>query len=316
MPSRTGRSGTILVIGMACVASLGCNRRLLSLVFDVPDRPARVAASPVQAVQLPEWLVTDEDSIRPPIEATLDPDSAVALLPRDHAGNIDWMEALRTEVIKPRSAAPGRVPVDRPGSFRFGFDFFFPGPNETFDAYFPHSAHTEWLDCRQCHSRIFKYRGTEIKMADVFAGKFCGECHGKVAFPVLTACERCHTTLEQPADRAKPDLLGTLVMSRISGSNPDSSILGNATGVRTNAFPLAVFPHWVHRTRYRCKSCHMELFEPRNGANLITMADIAEGRACGTCHNGNTAFAANFGECERCHVPPEPAEPPGAAPGQ
>ncbi len=66
------------------------------------------------------------------------------------------------------------------------------------------------------------------------------------------------------------------------------------------------FPHWVHRIRYRCKTCHMQIFEPRQGANRITMADIGAGQACGVCHDGQTAFASGFGECERCHVAPTP----------
>ena len=70
-----------------------------------------------------------------------------------------------------------------------------------------------------------------------------------------------------------------------------------------DGLPPAVFPHWVHRVRFTCKTCHMDLFEPEAGANEITMADISAGRSCGTCHNGRVAFDAGFGSCQRCHQP-------------
>ena len=295
-----------VMVALGVVTTTGCNRRLLSLFFDVPPRPPtprQEAQSAAQIAELKRILEGDPDTIRPAIERTLDPDSALKVLPRDHAGNVDWVTALKTGVIKPRGAIPGSPNPDKPGTFTFAFDFLFPGPDTTFDASFPHSTHTAWLNCAQCHPRIFKYRGAQIKMADVFQGKFCGECHGKVSFPVLTACERCHTKLQMPANRAQPELLGTIQMRRAQATRADSTLEGNAAGVRTEDFPTARFPHWLHRVRYTCKACHMGVFEPKAGANRIVMKDITEGRACGKCHNGATAFPATFGYCERCHAP-------------
>jgi len=45
------------------------------------------------------------------------------------------------------------------------------------------------------------------------------------------------------------------------------------------AFPPAVFQHWLHRIRYRCDACHDSLFEMKQGATVVTMASIAEGKA-------------------------------------
>jgi len=62
------------------------------------------------------------------------------------------------------------------------------------DAYFPHNIHTYWLDCKNCHPSIFPINDMQlsrISMTEIFKGKFCGRCHGKVAFPV-TDCSRCH----------------------------------------------------------------------------------------------------------------------------
>lgn len=51
------------------------------------------------------------------------------------------------------------------------------------------------LKCNECHSKIFKMKkgSTVFKMADINAGKFCGECHnGKRAFKPAGNCAKCH----------------------------------------------------------------------------------------------------------------------------
>ncbi|MEZ4417249.1 MAG: cytochrome c3 family protein [Gemmatimonadota bacterium] len=338
------RSAAVAVLA-GCSLLAGCSRQFLSLFLDIPEptpAPVQVAAQPAPT-PLSTLLHLDPDTVRPPIEGTLDPDSAVALLPRDPAGNIDWMEALRSGVIKPRSALPdSQPPLALPPQFTFAFDFYFKGPAEQLDAFFPHSSHTQWVDCRQCHGRVFKYQDNTITMAGIFQGEWCGSCHGKVAFPPVTDCERCHRSLPMPPNRAQPELLGTITMARLtvtdssavapaaapdsaSGSGDSTTVAasGAAEGAGTppaveraygaESLPPAKFPHWVHRIRYTCKTCHLTLFEPKAGANHVTMTDISEGRACGACHDGITAFAAGFNECQRCHVPaPPPAPTPGA----
>lgn len=61
-----------------------------------------------------------------------------------------------------------------------------------------------------------------------------------------------------------------------------------------------VFSHWFHRIRFRCKVCHNELgFEMRVGSNDVTMTDIIDGKFCGMCHNGETAWSVE--NCDLCH---------------
>lgn len=61
-----------------------------------------------------------------------------------------------------------------------------------------------------------------------------------------------------------------------------------------------IFPHWFHRIRYRCTACHTELgFKMRAGANQLLMRDIADGKFCGACHNGKTAWGTE--RCDLCH---------------
>ncbi len=66
--------------------------------------------------------------------------------------------------------------------------------------------------------------------------------------------------------------------------------------------PPATFPHWVHRIRYKCYACHDSIFKMKAGDNEVTMDAIGEGKSCGACHNGKTAWGVTFETCNRCHV--------------
>ena len=61
-----------------------------------------------------------------------------------------------------------------------------------------------------------------------------------------------------------------------------------------------VYPHWYHRLFYECKACHQDIVQMRRGTNSITHARIDEGKVCGACHNGKTAFSSKE-NCKRCH---------------
>lgn len=84
---------------------------------------------------------------------------------------------------------------------------------------------------------------------------------------------------------------------------------GNVTmRTRAKAAGMApvVFPHWVHRARYTCRVCHLELnFGMRRGDTGITRALYTSGKFCGACHDGTTAFTVKAGpdeQCKRCHM--------------
>lgn len=77
-----------------------------------------------------------------------------------------------------------------------------------------------------------------------------------------------------------------------------------------------VFDHWLHRAKYTCRVCHVDVgFAMTAGATNIRAADNAKGMYCGACHNdrtkaddGHRVFAAcalppaTAGSgCERCH---------------
>jgi len=68
-------------------------------------------------------------------------------------------------------------------------------------------------------------------------------------------------------------------------------------------FAPAVFPHWVHRVKYKCYACHNKQvnFALKAGTAAITMDLIDEGKFCGTCHKGKPAFGVSFETCIKCH---------------
>ncbi len=289
---RVASPGTVTAFVTAAALAFGCGKAA-SVFLDLPERPeeetgtatgGRVPPSAEEAVpQGAGAMVAGEPRQAPAIERTLDPDSVVALLPKDAAGNVDWVAALSTGVIAPRTSLPGSPPAEVLTGFRF--DFRYQGG---FNAYFPHSAHVSWLSCDGCHLTIFPIRGDRPSMAAINDGEACGRCHGKVAFPAST-CERCHSAMTLPEGRLKPELLGDIVFSRAAVSE------------EAGGFPAARFRHWVHRIRYRCMACHPGVFGLRAGETRITMADMENGASCGACHNGEASFALT--ECNRCHLP-------------
>ena len=49
------------------------------------------------------------------------------------------------------------------------------------------------------------------------------------------------------------------------------------------------FNHWMHRSMYTCRLCHVDLaFAMKAGATNIKAADNKKGFYCGACHNGKT----------------------------
>lgn len=71
------------------------------------------------------------------------------------------------------------------------------------------------------------------------------------------------------------------------------------TKAEQRGMPPVVFPHWLHRSEFKCKVCHPAIFEMKSGSNDIDMKKIVDGKFCGQCHNGEIAWKPV--ECARCH---------------
>lgn len=129
--------------------------------------------------------------LQPPVEAMRD-------FPRDGAGLTDWSKALEAGYIQPRFDMLSIVE----SAETFDLDITFTNTGAMPNVVFPHRQHSEWLDCTNCHTEIFEQKkgANKFKMADILGGRFCGVCHGKVAFDTTKNCVRCHSL----AVKAKP----------------------------------------------------------------------------------------------------------------
>ncbi|MDH5633473.1 MAG: cytochrome c3 family protein [Gammaproteobacteria bacterium] len=194
-------NNTIMLLLIVFLVS-ACTKDTMSLFFDVPpptveEMAQKRAAEAAQRLKPQDQTIDDQLKLKKlqphelagKLAAATEFNQAMQYLPKDMFGQPDWLAAMDQNIIWPRS----HIGTDNISKFVFGFDFFLKGPTPVFDAWFPHSRHTELLDCASCHPKVFKYRGTPITMAEIRDGKYCGTCHGKVAFPVDVACARCHT---------------------------------------------------------------------------------------------------------------------------
>lgn len=153
-----------------------------------------LTGSGVMAGDSRKWDSLYDDGLHDPenpgIKDLQQPGEALAVLPPDTAGNkVLWVKALRDGLIKPRTNILPETKIQI-----LDMDIVYGKTGDNFYVRFPHKAHTEWLDCSNCHDRIFKqkYGSTPFTMMSILEGKFCGQCHGAVSFP-LSECTRCHS---------------------------------------------------------------------------------------------------------------------------
>ncbi|MEJ2684361.1 MAG: cytochrome c3 family protein [Candidatus Sulfobium sp.] len=114
--------------------------------------------------------------------------------PKGRFGNgIDWEKAEQEGKIRLKDYLEGvsirRKPLSVPKDFDINA-----GAAHMPEIIFSHRKHAVWNGCEVCHPEIFDVRkgATKYTMSDIFSGKYCGVCHGKVAFPNLD-CQRCHS---------------------------------------------------------------------------------------------------------------------------
>lgn len=123
----------------------------------------------------------------------LDPTESMAKFPQDRRNAVDWAKTLEQGLIQPRADIKGE------GSMKLlDLDVLMKDTSAMPWVKFPHLAHTQWLDCSNCHPAIFEpvANGNPVNMSKVLRGEYCGVCHDKVAFMLFT-CERCHNTPKQ-----------------------------------------------------------------------------------------------------------------------
>ncbi len=144
--------------------------------------------------QVPSWKPLAQDDLHDPagpaVNLLQQPAAALSVLPPDGAGNmVRWVKALEEGHIQPRTALRQQTKVQV-----YDKDVLLNLKGGMPVVRFPHKAHTEWLDCSNCHDHLFKKQAgaTKISMFRILSGEQCGLCHGAVSFP-LTECSRCHS---------------------------------------------------------------------------------------------------------------------------
>ena len=138
-----------------------------------------------------ESLLEDglHDPTNPSIKALQEPAEALSKFPQDRRGGVDWVQAIQKGLVNPRQSLSGEENM-----LIMDMNILFTDTGQMPHVLFPHLAHTQWLDCSNCHPKIFiPQKGfNNPSMDGILAGEFCGRCHDKVAFS-LWICERCHS---------------------------------------------------------------------------------------------------------------------------
>ncbi|MDP2689056.1 MAG: cytochrome c3 family protein [Deltaproteobacteria bacterium] len=116
-------------------------------------------------------------------------------LPLDRFGSIDWVYLKAVNAHAPLKSA-GK---DKAVETRDSTVLFEPAMAGISPVPFSHSTHSSRLDCSSCHPALFSEEpgANKVNMKAMAEGKFCGYCHGKVAFR-FAECNRCHAG---PKDR-------------------------------------------------------------------------------------------------------------------
>lgn len=109
---------------------------------------------------------------------------------------VDWMQVLRAKMIAPRADMTGKGTMEV-----LDLDILMKNTKAMPYVKFPHSSHTMWLACSNCHDQIFvrKAGANKMDMAKIFKGQYCGVCHDRVAFSMFFSCETCHNVPQNGA---------------------------------------------------------------------------------------------------------------------
>lgn len=137
---------------------------------------------------------------------------------------------------------------------------------------FSHRSHTAMYKCNECHTNLFPMRKgvARITFADHQKAKLCFSCHNdKMA---SYECSKCHASVSAPE---------ALITYKVPDMAP------------------VKFSHEFHTATFKCSECHPKIWPMKKGVKKMKMEDMYQGKFCGACHNGKTAFEST--RCESCH---------------
>lgn len=171
-----------------------------ALSAENPNKFNRLFTPPSKNIQL---LKNDgiHDTENPALKLLQEPKKAFKPLVKSTSGNaVDWVKSQQKGKISPvynhMDTKEKAMPMD------LHIEMQVKGTMP--DVSFPHTAHTELLECANCHTDLFlpKKGANPMTMAEIMLGQKCGVCHGSVAFPV-TECRRCHAVTKKKRSSKK-----------------------------------------------------------------------------------------------------------------
>lgn len=221
-------------------------------------------------------------------------------------GNPDWVAAVEEKVIAPR---PGLEPEAAEAEIRPVEVNIRLGSDPAFAVTFSHREHGQWLACPNCHAGTFEMQAgaTPMTPANVHSDKYCGACHGKVAFAIAGNCMSCHLRSAVRDSTGGVDWNVALMEKRIapraasSAQRVEQPVLDLDVEMKPRSQPAitTVFSHTIHTKWLACGSCHPRLFPAQIPPEAKDTSELHSRRYCGACH-GTVSFGM-IGACGRCH---------------
>jgi len=165
---------------------------------EIPPKPVSPASRPIKGAYRSEKAAENQNELYDPTNDAYSSlqkaNEALAGFMLDKRTQISWMQVLRGKLIAPRAdkLGVGKMEV-------LDLDIILKNTKSMPNVKFPHSSHTMWLACSNCHDQIFipKAGANPITMQKILKGQYCGVCHDKVAFTMFNSCENCHSVPQQ-----------------------------------------------------------------------------------------------------------------------
>lgn len=119
--------------------------------------------------------------------------SFTAKFPKNSNYGVNWEAAESSGIVNPIDYIEGvsikKAPMKNREDFTIKAGYSWVNPIN-----FSHDKHSIWNGCELCHPEIFQTARKDTVHYSMFfniEGRYCGACHGKVAFP-LNNCSGCH----------------------------------------------------------------------------------------------------------------------------
>lgn len=156
--------------------------------------PVAYQAQPAGTTTTQAGVQIPDPWVAPPQRDTASLPLAVTGLPVDKYGYTDWVASQREALIIPRDSIIEGEDI----GMTFDKEIIFKINDPLMaDVLYSHKLHTDLLSCDSCHPEVFipAQGSNRFTMNDIWSGKGCGKCHGKVAFQPkgFENCKRCHS---------------------------------------------------------------------------------------------------------------------------